>query len=300
METNRLRRQLTQCRAKATPWLFLSPAIILLCLVILYPICKVISFSFQENIFYSDTPKCIGLENYVAVITDDRFPKMLCFTFIFTFGSVILHLVLGILFAVLLNAKISRRWLSFFRVVYILPWVFTAAIVALVWQLMLAPQGVVNVLLSHIMGQPIAKEWLANPTLAVVSLLVINAWRGYPTTMTSCLAGLQNIPSEIYEAADMDGASKFHQFFSLTLPMLKPVILSVGLLDCITTMNLFPLIWLTTGGGPQGSTESIATFTYRLSFTYFEFGQASAMAVIGLALTLTFVLFYIRAQKSTE
>lgn len=98
----------------------------------------------------------------------------------------------------------------------------------------------------------------------------------------------------------MDGASKLRQFFSLTIPQLKPVILSVSLLDGIWTMNLFPLIWLTTGGGPQGVTESIATFTYRLSFTEFQFGHASAMAVIGLILTLTFVLFYLRAQKTTD
>ena len=300
METNQLRRRLAQCHTKAKPWLFLSPAIVLLCLVILYPVCKVVVFSFQENMFYTDTPGFVGFDNYIAVIKDDRFLKMLWFTFIFTFGSVILHLLFGILFAVLLNTKISQRWLSVFRVIYILPWVFTAAIVALVWQLMLAPQGVVNVLLSQIVGHPVVKEWLANPTLAVISLLIINAWRGYPTTMISCLAGLQNIPGDIYEAADMDGANKCRQFFSLTLPMLKPVILSVGLLDCITTMNLFPLIWLTTGGGPQGATESIATFTYRLSFTQFEFGYASAMAVIGLVLTLAFVLVYIRAQKSTE
>lgn len=300
MRHQTLDRRLANCQTKVKPWLFLSPAIILLCLVIVFPIFKVIEFSFHENMFNAADPAFIGFKNYLAVIRDSRFTQMLVFTLIFTLGSVLLHVICGLLFAVMLNTRINPRALAVYRVIFVLPWVFTAAIVALVWQLMLTPQGVINALLSVFLQKPVAIEWLADPKLAIFSLLMINAWRGYPTCVVSFLAGLQNIPLDMYEAADMDGASKLRQFFSLTIPQLKPVILSVSLLDGIWTMNLFPLIWLTTGGGPQGVTESIATFTYRLSFTEFQFGHASAMAVIGLILTLTFVLFYLRAQKTTD
>lgn len=282
----------------AKPWLFLMPALVLLVLVILYPVCKVIQYSFFENMMYAKSPKFIGLQNYITVLKDSRLIKMLVFTVIFTLGSVFLHICIGILFAVKLNSKINPKILSIFRVIFVLPWVFTAAVVAVVWQLMLTPQGVVNTILSQITGARVMVEWLGTSTTAIISLLIINAWRGYPTCMVSFLAALQNIPSDIYEAASVDGAGKIKQFFSITLPQLKPVILSVGLLDGIWTMNLFPLIWLTTGGGPFGATETIATLTYRLSFVEFEFGKASALGVIGLIITMIGVVFYMRVQKS--
>lgn len=289
--SNKLKMQLK-------PWLFLAPAIIILGAVILYPVFKVFQYSVVENMIYTDTPAFIGLENYKAVLTDSRFISMLKFTPLFVLGSVALHIVIGLFFAVKLNSDINPHVLSAFRVLFVLPWVFTAAVVAVVWQLMLSTQGVVNELLTMASGSRVLIEWLGTPTTAVLSLLFINAWRGYPTCMVSFLAGLQNIPQEMYEAADVDGASKFRQFFSLTLPQLKPVIWSVGVLDGIWTMNLFPLIWLTTGGGPFSATESIATLTYRLSFVEFQFGQASALAVIGLCITMIGIVFYMRSQKN--
>ncbi len=280
------------------PYLFILPAAIMLGLVILFPVIKVIIYSFQENIIKE--PAYVGMQNYSAVLKDSRFPKMVRFTLIFTLGSVAMHIIIGVLLAVLLNARINKAALTVFRVVFVFPWVFTAAVVALVWQLMLQPQGVVNAVISSFAGKTVLIEWLGKPSLAIVSILMINAWRGYPTCMVSFLAGLQNIPEEMYEAAALDGAGKVKQFFALTLPSLKPVILSVGLLDAIWTMNLFPLIWLTTGGGPLGMTETIATLTYRMSFVEFNFGRASALAVIGLVLTMIGVVFYMRAQQITD
>jgi len=293
-------RKNNQLRSKIKPWLFLAPAIILFALVILFPVIKVFDYSFHENLFDSDNPAFIGFDNYKAVFGDSRFSQMIQFTGIFTIGSTLLHICFGILFSVMLNKNINRHALSFFRVIFILPWVFTAAVVAVVWQLMLNAQGVVNVILSQIIGNNVILIWLGQPTLAVISLLIINGWRGYPTCMVSFLAGLQNIPDSLYEAARVDGANKVRQFFSITLPSLKPIILSVGLLDAIWTMNLFPLIWLTTGGGPLGKTESIATLTYRMSFTEFEFGRASALAVIGLVITFLGIMVYMRYQKSMD
>lgn len=294
------KQQLFRLRKKAVPWLFLLPALLVMAAVIAFPIFKVIQYSFIDNIFLAEDMRFVGLSNYVKVLQDPRTGKMLLFTVVFTLGSVVLHSALGVLFAVLLNGRISSRALAFFRVLYVLPWIFTAAVVAITWQLILNPQGVANVLLSAAMGRKVMVEWLGKPVLAVFSLLLINAWRGYPTCMVSFLAGLQNIPVSLYEAAEVDGAGKVRQFFSITLPQLRPIICSMAILDGIWTMNLFPLIWLTTGGGPLGTTETIATLTYRMSFVEYEFGRSSALAVIGLLITTVGIVFYMKLQKQVD
>ena len=294
------KQQLFRLRKKAVPWLFLLPALLVMAAVIAFPIFKVIQYSFIDNIFLAEDMRFVGLSNYVKVLQDPRTGKMLLFTVIFTLGSVVLHSALGVLVAVLLNGRISSRALAFFRVLYVLPWIFTAAVVAITWQLILNPQGMANVLLSAAMGRKVMVEWLGKPVLAVFSLLLINAWRGYPTCMVSFLAGLQNIPVSLYEAAEVDGAGKVRQFFSITLPQLRPIICSMAILDGIWTMNLFPLIWLTTGGGPLGTTETIATLTYRMSFVEYEFGRSSALAVIGLLITTVGIVFYMKLQKQVD
>ena len=283
-----------------TPYMFIAPAAIVLICVLLFPILNVIQSSFLENSLGNKNPAFVGLDNYKEVFEYSGLGQMLGFTAVFTLGSVFLHIALGIVLAVALNTKINKHVLSFFRVLFILPWVFTAAVVAIVWQLMLTPQGVVNSVISAVSGQRVLTDWLGDPTFVVISLLVINAWRGYPHCMISFLAALQSIPTSLYEAASVDGAHTARQFFSITLPQLKPVISSVALLDAIWTMNLFPLIWLTTGGGPNGLTESIATLTYRFSFVNFKFNLASALAVVGLVITFVLTLVYSKMQKEIE
>ncbi len=288
----------SKLKKQLTPWLFIGPAALILVAVLLVPILNVIKYSFTSNMIKPGEHQFVGFANYIYVLQHANFFKMLYFTAIFTFGSVLLHVGFGILLAVALNTKINKFALTTFRVLFILPWVFTAAVVALVWQLMLTPLGVTNSILSLIVGEQVLVDWLGDPKLVVVSLLLINAWRGYPHCMISILAALQGIPTTIYEAADVDGAGKIRKFFSITLPQLKPVLASISLLDAIWTMNLFPLIWLTTGGGPNAATESIATMTYRFAFVDYQFGYSSALAVIGLILTFGVTIFYIKAQKN--
>lgn len=285
-------------RKSITPWLFVGPAAIILFGVLFIPILNVIGYSVVDNKFINPNAKFIGLENYLKILQYGQIKDVLVFTLIFTMFSVLMHITFGLLLAVAVNSKINKRILTFFRIVFILPWVFTAAVVAIVWQLMMTPQGIMNSVLSQIIGEKVMCDWLGDPKLIVLSLLIINGWRGYPHCMISFLAGLQNIPNSVYEAADVDGAGKIRKFFSITLPQLRPVISSTALLDAIWTMNLFPLIWLTTGGG--NGTETIATLTYRFSFVNFEFGKASALAVIGLIVTLAFTILYLKCSKSID
>ena len=286
-------------RQQAEPYLFVGPAIILLILLLLIPIGKVIQDSFFDNSFIQPDAPYIGTENYTDIIGKEIFVKSIRNSIVFTVFSVASHLIIGIALALLLNRPLKRWILSIFRATFILPWIFTAAVVAVAWNLILTPLGIFNYILGFITQTKVTIDWLGNPNLAMVSLIFINAWRGFPFVMISVLAGLQSIDGELYEASAIDGAGSVKSFRYITLPLLKPILLALSLLDAIWTLNLFPLIWLTTGGGPSGATETIATLTYKLAFNQFEFGQASAMGVIAVLLTMIVTIFYLRYQRMT-
>lgn len=297
--SSHLRMQYYRFIKRAQPYLFVGPALILLVLLLLIPIGKVIQDSFYDNSFLIPDAPFIAAENYSAVVNSALFGKVIINSIVFTVASVVLHLAIGLGLAMLLNRKLNSVVLSFFRGTFILPWIFTAAVVAVAWKLILAPLGIFNYVIELIIQAPVTIDWLGDPNLALLSLIFINAWRGFPFVMVSILAGLQSIDGELYEASSIDGAGSWKSFLYITLPLLKPIILSLALLDAIWTLNLFPLIWLTTGGGPSGATETIATFTYKLAFNQFEFGQASAMAVIAVGLTMIITYFYLRYQRMT-
>ncbi len=299
MITTVISRKRKKLRTVLEPFGFTGPAAIILLFVMLLPILMVVYYSFFDNMVIENTP-FVGMKNFVNFFKDPDIMKMVVFTIVFTAGSVSLHLIIGLFLAVKLNTNINKVALGIFRAVFILPWIFTAAVVAVAWQLILLPQGILNSTLSSLIGERVLIDWLGVPLLAMLTLVVVNAWRGYPFCMTSFLAGLQSIPDSLYEAASIDGANKRQMFFHITLPQLKPVILSVVLLDSIWTLNLFPLIWLLTGGGPLSSTDTIATFTYRYAFVDYKFGLASAAATIGLLVTMIFTIFYVKRQDLND
>lgn len=282
---------------QATPYLFLLPCLVILGALLSIPLYKVIEYSLYDNVIIEPNPKFVGLDNYKTMLSDGGFWSALFNTAVFTIGSVIGHIIVGTGLALLVNTNIGPRARAIFRSLLILPWIFTAVVVALNWQLLLNPFGVVNYLLGEvgIIDRPL--DWLGNPDLAMWSLLLISTWRGYPFIMVSFLSGLQSIPDELYEAAEIDGANFFHKFWHVTLPQLRPVIYGVALLDLIWTFQLFPLVWLTTGGGPGRETEVLSTLTYRLAFVNFEFSQASTAAVSILVISALFAILYLRNES---
>lgn len=295
--SSRFRVDFHRLTKAVVPYLYVGPGVLLLVLLMIVPIGKIIFDSFHANSLMSANPAYVGLENYTAVLERRVFGDVLINTSIFTIASVAAHLVIGMVLALLLNQRINPVALAIFRSVLILPWIFTAAVVALAWTLMLSPLGIFNYMLGFFTQARVEIEWLGNPAYAMFALILINAWRGYPFVMVSILAGLQGIDRELYEAASIDGADAFRRFMYVTIPQLRPILLSIGLLDFIWTFNLFPLIWLTTGGGPNGATETMATFIYKIAFNEFKFAQASAMAVIAVVVTLFVTLFYLRYQR---
>ena len=179
----------------------------------------------------------------------------------------------------------------------ILPWLFTVAIIAILWRMLLNPNGVINYVITTINLTDTPIEWLSNEKTALFSVIFINIWAGYPFYMTSILAGLQGISKDLYEAATVDGASGIQQFRNVTLPQLRPIIISMSILDLIWTSQQFALIWMTTGGGPITATEMLGTYTYKLAFSQYQFSLAATSAVILLILSMLLAFFYVRNQK---
>ncbi|MBT2485090.1 MULTISPECIES: carbohydrate ABC transporter permease [unclassified Microbacterium] len=290
-----LSRRRRQLRKTTESYAFLSPTILLLLVLMIVPIVMVIGYSFQDNVILNKTPEFVGIANFVQVLTDPGFWKATGNTLIFTIGSVIAHLILGLGFAMMLNSSLlGRVTRSLFRALYVLPWLFTVAVIAVLWRMLLAPNGVINFLLNTDI------EWLASPQLALGTITFINIWAGYPFFMVSLLAGLQGIPNELNEAATVDGASATQRFWNVTIPQLRPIIVSLVLLDLIWTSQQFALIWMTTGGGPIDVTEVLSTFTYKLAFAKYDFSLAATSAVLVLLMSMVLAVFYVRHQKARD
>ncbi len=286
---------------KSIPFVYLSPTLLLLAILSLIPIAVVFAYSLMDNVVMNRNPVFVGMANYIEILTDGVFQQAFFNTMYFTVMSVVFHLIIGLSFALLLNARILNPIAkAFFRTIYILPWVFTASIIAILWRLILNPNGVVNYLLATVglINSPV--EWLSSRQLALHSVTFINIWAGYPFYMVSLLAGLQGIPGELYEAGMIDGADRRQLFWYITIPQLKPIIVSLAMLDFIWTMHQFTLIWMTTGGGPIRATEMLSTFTYKLAFSSYQFSHASASAFIILALSALVAFFYVRQQRSFD
>jgi multiple sugar transport system permease protein len=280
------------------PYLLISPTMLVIFGLMVVPIVIVIGYSLMDNVVTNPTPKFVGLANYASILSDPMFWGAAGNTLLFTVGSVVAHMVIGMVFAMMLNSKtMARVPRAIFRAIYILPWIFTASVVAVLWRLLLDPSGVINYLFTSVGILHEAVPWLATPSTALIAVTVINIWSGYPFFMISLLAGLQGVPSDLYEAARVDGAGFFHQFANVTLPALKPILYSMALLDLLWTTQQFTLIWATTGGGPLGMTEMLSTFTYRLAFNAYQFSMAATSGVIVLGASLIVAVFYVRNQR---
>jgi multiple sugar transport system permease protein len=280
------------------PYGYLSPTLILIVVLMVVPIVMVISYSFKDNVIVQDNSVLTGFANYTKVLSDPDFLAALKNTAIFITVSMVAHLVLGLAFAMMLNTQLlSGVTKSIFRIVYILPWLFTIAVIAVIWRLLLDPSGVVNYVMHSIGLINEGVNWFGDPGKALWAVTFVNIWSGYPFFMISLLAGLQGIPNDLYEAAAVDGTNWFQRFLHVTLPQLRPVIISMAVLDLIWTSQQFALIWMTTGGGPLNTTEMLSTYTYKQAFSEYEFSTASAAAVIVLLLTMILSFFYVRSQR---
>ncbi len=284
---------------RLVPLFYVTPATLLFCLLMLFPMVMVVRYSLLSGAIVKKNAAFAGLQNYGKVFADPVFWQSVANTLYFTVMSVVFHLLIGLAFALLLNSnRINKVVRSILRVLFILPWLFTAVIIAVIWRLLLDPSGVINSILTtlHIVGFKV--EWFSSPKTALHAVTFVNIWAGYPLYMVSLLAGLQGIPKDLYEAAGIDGANEWEKFWYITVPQLKPIMISIALLDFIWTMQVFPLVWMTTGGGPIHATEMLSTYTYKLAFREYDFSLASASAILILLLSMSMTYFYIKHQKA--
>src|SRR3954453_17238049 len=288
-----------QTKMRLLPLAFVAPATGLFALLMLYPMVAVLRYSLQDRAITKKDAAFVRLDNYQTTFSDPVFWQAVGHTLYFTVMSVIFHLLIGLAFALMLNSpRVNQVLRSVLRVLFILPWLFTAVIIAIIWRLLLDPNGVINNVLMtlHIVGFKV--EWFSSPITALHAVTFVNIWAGYPLYMVSLLAGLQGISRDLYEAAGIDGANELEKFWYITVPQLRPIMISIALLDFIWTMQVFPLVWMTTGGGPIHATEMLSTYTYKLAFRQYDFSLASASPILILPLSMSMTYLYIRHQKA--
>ncbi|MER6048281.1 MULTISPECIES: carbohydrate ABC transporter permease [unclassified Streptomyces] len=237
-----------------------------------------------------------GLDNYRAVLTDGVFWSRLGWTVIWTVGCVSLTFLTGLALATLLNRRLRGRTL--YRLALILPWAIPAFVSVFTWRMLYNEKnGLLNKLLAG--GGIDAVPWLNDPTWAKLSVIAVNVWLGVPFMLVALLGGLQSIPGELYEAAEMDGASPWQRFRHITVPGLRAVSGTVILLSTIWTFNMFPVIFLLTRGGPGDATEILVTYAYRLSFVDSprNYSASATWGVVILAVLALVAVGYRRALR---
>ena len=268
---------------------FVLPGVILLVLVLGWPAITSILYSFETE---QAGDAAYTLANYKSLLKDPFFSTTFWNTTVFVFFSVALHMILGLAVAMILNSALPAK--PMFRVIALLPWVVPDVVAGIIWKWMYDPiYGALNDLLIKIglLENPI--EWLSHPKLAMISVILVNLWRGFPFVMLILLAGLQAIPRHLYEAAAIDGAPKLQQFIHITLPGLKKMIVVALALDIVWEVRRFGLIQAMTQGGPGVLTEVLSTYTYKQYFQFFRFEYASAISVVMTMVLLLVSLPYI-------
>jgi multiple sugar transport system permease protein len=281
-------------RQDVQAYAFLAPALILLVALLVYPLAQVIRMSFFDVTVRED--RWIGLGNYAALVQSPAFWQAAWQTLLFTAGSVVAHLVIGLGLALLLHARIAPRLRSLFRGLLILPWLLAPVVAGMIWALVLNPFGVLNGFLTTIglLDRNATINWLGDPRTSLLSVTLVNIWRSFAFPMVMLLAGLAAIPDELYEASSIDGCGPAGQFRYVTLPSLHGVLATVALLDFIWTFRAFDLVFVMTGGGPINSSQVLATSIYFDAFQKFQFGYASAEAVAMLVLLMVGSITYLR------
>ena len=267
----------------------IAPAAIYILAIVAWPLVETIRLSFTNSSLAGED--YIGLENYEKMLGSKKFNKIVIRTFIWMFLSVSLKLIVGLIGAVLLNAKLPGR--GMFRVLIMPPWVVPIAIGMLGWLWLyngyfgiIAGVGMKTGILDGPFG------FLAYKQSAFISTIIADVWVGTPMVTIFFLAAMQGVPKDLYEAAYCDGASRWHRFFKITLPQITPVIITMALLSAIWTFNSFEIIWILTEGGPRDATTTLIIDTYKMALGNYKFGKGAARAVVVMILLTIFAAFY--------
>jgi multiple sugar transport system permease protein len=279
-------------------WIYTMPAVLFVLIMMVFPIVYTLRISFYEWSMSATTPpKWVGLSNYMALLTESRFWHAVSNTFYFTFAALILETVLAIAIALLLYRDFKGK--NIVKTLFLLPMVATPVAMGLVWMLIYEPTiGIANTLLKSLGLDPLL--WLASPSQVIPSLVIVDVWEWTPMIAMIVMAGLSTLPSDPYEAADVDGASSWQKFIYITLPLLRPTIIVAVMLRLIDVLKTFDIIYATTQGGPNLASETLNVYGYVLGFQYFKLGMASSLLVLFFALVMGLTLAMIWTRKKME
>jgi multiple sugar transport system permease protein len=277
----------------------MAPLLAVVTLFYLYPAFEVLRFSFT-NASLQRPDYTYTLQTYVSVLNDPTLYDVIRITAIFVLASIVLQLVLGLAVAVAANRARRRRLpgMVLVRSVVLSAWVMPGVVIGIVWAIILneASYGLANIVLATVgLG---SVPWLSTPNTALMSIIIANVWRGTAFSMILQYAGLQTIPDELYEAAEVDGASTLQSFWHITIPQLRPILMINIILITIQTLNTFDMILPLTGGGPGQATEVLALHTYNVIFRQYSLAGGAVLAVIMLLISLVLTVGYQRLLRS--
>lgn len=283
-----------------TPYLFLIPLLCIIVPLLIFPIFRGIVMSFFDLKGLSPEIKNFtGISNYQYIFSNSRFLSSLLTTVKYTLCCVIGTIAVGLGTATLLNTKFRGRTAA--RVAMTIPWAIPEVACVMIWVFMLDPNyGVLNRILTNIGIIPDYLQWLNQVSTAFPAVIAITIWKIFPFSTIVILTALQTVPLELYEVAKIDGASTIAVFGRITLPMIRPTLMLLMLLNTIWSFKRFTIIWLSTQGGPAGTTENLVILMYKYIFQMFKPGLAAAVGVMGLLLTLAITCVYFVIQKQQE
>jgi multiple sugar transport system permease protein len=286
---------LSKNRVKDALWgyLFISPNFLIILIFTIIPVFFSTYMSLTDWNILSE-PNFVGMENYQQILQDEVARETFFNTFYFSVLSVPINLILTLLFAVFLNQKI--KGIAFFRTAYYIPCISASVAVSLMFMWLLANNGLVNQMLTSFGFEPV--KWLTDPKIALNAVIGVTIWKSLGVNIVIFLAGLQDIPPELVEAASIDGANHIQQFFKITLPLLSPVIFFVTITGIINSFQSFDLVYNMTEGGPGHATTVIGFYIWRQAFDYLNMGYGAALAniVFVAILILTIIQWVLRKR----
>jgi multiple sugar transport system permease protein len=284
---------------RRTALFLVFPAVLLVAVLMYYPMLRAFVQSFFDTSMLHPEPKFIGFQNYTTLFPDQRFWLLVRNSLVWTLVVVAFQAVFGLASALLLNQNLPAK--GFMRALVLLPWVLPGVVNAILWRFMYDPQlGLINSILIGAGLTTVKTAWLAQGSTALLALIIAAIWKGFPFSTVMYLAALQSVDQEQLEAAHIDGANAVQRFFNVTLPAISGIVRLNLLLTTIWTFNYFDLIWVTTRGGPNGTTHIFPTIIYEVGLTQFNFGRASAYGVIAVVALLIFAVLYLRELTRSQ
>lgn len=281
-------------RKVGSVWLFVLPALIPLIVFWIYPILRSVYISFTDWDYMSPTYNFVFLDNFIALFKDDRFYDALWNTLVFTVGTLVPTIVLGLLLALLMQKAFKGSGIVKF--ILFSPWITPTVAISIVWTWIYDPDtGIANAVLEFL-HLP-ALQWIKSSETAMLAVIIVTVWKSLRYAMIFYLSALEKVPGELYEASGLDGAKSWQRFRDVTLPCISPTTFFLVIITMVSSLQAYDQIQILTQGGPSGSTRTLLYMYYQLGFEEFNMGQATAVAIVMIILTVFLSTIQFTASK---